>query len=168
MLTGEIGKCDFLSPALIYENGVYKMWSVDQNAGHALDYRESKDGKNWKKIRSIKINYSSKKLKNWHVDVIHTAKGYEALISAYDPKSKEKYRHMDLYYVFSADNIHYSDAQKIFAHSDAPNAFDNMGLYRSSLLYANGRYYMFYSALNKEIGPAGIGLVSGKDIYSMS
>ena len=61
MLTGEIGKCDFLSPALIYENGVYKMWSVDQNAGHALDYRESKDGKNWKKIRSIKINYSSKK-----------------------------------------------------------------------------------------------------------
>lgn len=75
---------------------------------------------------------------------------------------------MDLYYVFSADNIHYSDAQKIFAHSDAPNAFDNMGLYRSSLLYANGRYYMFYSALNKEIGPAGIGLVSGKDIYSMS
>ena len=92
--------------------------------------------------------------------MIHTAKGYEALISAYDPKSKEKYRHMDLYYVFSADNIHYSDAQKIFAHSDAPNAFDNMGLYRSSLLYANGKYYMFYSALTRPMPAGPISLLS--------
>lgn len=168
MLTGEMGKCDFLSPALLYENGVYRMWSIDQNAGYSLDYRESKDGKNWKTVRSIKINYKDKKLRNWHIDLIHTAKGYEALISAFNPKSKEKYRHMDLYYVFSADNISYTTAEKIFSHSESGKAFDNMGLYRSSLLYANGKYYMFYSALNKDIGPAGIGLVSGKDIYTMS
>lgn len=42
MLSGELYKYDFLSPAIIYENGTYKMWAINQNTGHSLDYRESK------------------------------------------------------------------------------------------------------------------------------
>ena len=45
MLSGELYKYDFLSPAIIYENGTYKMWAINQNTGHSLDYRESKNGK---------------------------------------------------------------------------------------------------------------------------
>lgn len=149
MLSGELYKYDFLSPAIIYENGTYKMWAINQNTGHSLDYRESKNGKDWGKLRQIKITYKDKELANWHLDVIHTAKGYEALISAYYPKENDR-THMDLYYSYSQDNINYTTAEKIFSPSSSSNAFDNRGLYRSSFLYANGRYYMFYSALNKK------------------
>ena len=167
MLTGEIGKYDFLSPSIIYEDGVYKMWAINQNTDYSLDYRESSDGKHWGSLRHIKITYSDKKLANWHLDVIHTAKGYEALISAYYPEENDR-SHMNLYYTCSQDNINYPTAEKLFSPSSSSKAFDNRGLYRSSLLYANGKYYMFYSALNKKTGPSGIGLISGGDVYSMS
>lgn len=168
MLAGELYKYDFLSPAIIYENGKYRMWSVNQNTNHSLDYRESTNGKSWSEIRSIDIKYDNKSLANWHIGLIHTEKGYEALISAYDPKSKEKYRNMDLYYVYSADNITYTPARKILSPSDSPSSFDNMGIYRSCLLWADGEYHMFYSALKKGTGPSGIGLISGKDVFTMS
>lgn len=71
------------------------------------------------------------------------------MISAYYPKENDR-THMDLYYSYSQDNINYTTAEKIFSPSSSSNAFDNRGLYRSSFLYANGRYYMFYSALNKK------------------
>ncbi len=166
MLTGELYKYDFLSPAIIYEDGIYKMWAINQNTGHSLDYRESRDGKNWGDIRHIEIKYDDKDLANWHLDVLHTAKGYEALISAYYPEENDR-THMDLYYTCSQDNKNYTTAEKLFSPSDSSKAFDNRGLYRSAFLYANGRYYMFYSALNKKSGPSGIGLICGRDIYSM-
>lgn len=167
MLVGELYKYDFLSPAIIYENGTYKMWAINQNTDHSLDYRESTNGKDWGKLRHIQITYDDKELANWHLDVIHTAKGYEALISAYYPKENDR-THMDLYYTCSQDNEHYTKAEKIYSPSSSSSAFDNRGLYRSSFLYANGRYYMFYSALNKKKGPTGVGLICGRDIYSMS
>lgn len=167
MLVGELYKYDFLSPAIIYENGTYKMWAINQNTDHSLDYRESTNGKDWGKLRHIKITYDDKGLANWHLDVIHTAKGYEALISAYYPKENDR-THMDLYYACSQDNEHYTKAEKIYSPSSSSSAFDNRGLYRSSFLYANGKYYMFYSALNKKKGPTGVGLICGKDIYTMS
>lgn len=167
MLSGQLYKYDFLSPAIIYENGKYKMWAINQNTGHSLDYRESTNGKDWGKLRQIKITYEDKGLANWHLDVIHTTKGYEALISAYYPKENDR-THMDLYYSYSQDNINYTPTEKIYSPSTSSNAFDNRGLYRSSFLYANGRYYMFYSALNKKKGPTGVGLVCGKDVYTMS
>lgn len=167
MLVGELYKYDFLSPAIIYENGTYKMWAINQNTGHSLDYRESTNGKDWGKIRHITITYDDKELANWHLDVIHTAKGYEALISAYYPKENDR-THMDLYYTCSQDNENYTKAEKIYSPSKSSSAFDNRGLYRSSFLYANGRYYMFYSALNKKKGPTGVGLICGNDIYTMS
>lgn len=166
MLTGELYKYDFLSPAIIYENGIYRMWAINQNTGHSLDYRESADGRNWGEIRQIRIEYKDKELANWHIDLIHTPKGYEALISAYYPKENDR-THMSLYYAYSADNISYTKAEKIFSPSDSDSAFDNRGLYRSSLFYANGKYYMIYSALNKKTGPSGMGIICGKNVFTM-
>jgi len=83
-----------------------------------------------------------------------------------DTKENDR-THMDLYYSYSQDNINYTTAEKIFSPSSSSNAFDNRGLYRSSFLYANGRYYMFYSALNKKTGPSGVGLICGRDVYTM-
>ena len=167
MLYGELHVYDFLSPAIVYENGTYKMWAINQNTDHSLDYRESTDGKHWSEIRQIQITYDDKELANWHLDVIHTTKGYEAVISSYYPKVNER-THMDLYYTYSTDNVHYTKAEKVFTPSRGTSNWDNRGLYRCSLLYADGKYYLFYSGLNEKTGPSGLGLISGKDVYTMS
>lgn len=167
MLVGEMWKYDFLSPAIIYENGTYKMWAINQNTGHSIDYRESKDGKNWGEIRKIKVEYDDKKLAHWHLDVIHTAKGYEMDISAYYPEKNDR-THMDLYYSYSADNTHYTKAEMLFSPSRGTSGWDNQGLYRSSLLYADGKYYLFYSGLSTKKGPSGMGMISGSNPFTMS
>ena len=167
MLYGELHVYDFLSPAIVYENGMYRMWAINQNTDHSLDYRESKDGKNLSELRQIQITYDDKELANWHLDLIHTTKGYEAVISAYYPSVNER-THMDLYYTYSTDNVHYTKAEKLFSPSKGTNSWDNRGLYRCSLLYADGKYYLFYSGLNEKTGPSGLGAISGKDIHTMS
>lgn len=167
MLIGEMYKYDFLSPAIIYENGTYKMWSVNQNTDHSIDYRESKDGKNWSEIRKINVEYDDKKLAHWHLDVIHTPKGYEMDISAYYPEENDRV-HMNLYYTFSKDNVNYTKAQLLFTPSRGTKNWDNQGLYRSCLLYADKKYYLFYSGINTKKGPMGIGMVSGPNPFHMS
>ena len=47
-------KKDYISPALIYDNGVYKMWFVDKD--RSFKYIESKDGKKWSDEKTIKLN----------------------------------------------------------------------------------------------------------------
>ena len=166
MLSGELHVYDFLSPALIYEDGLYKMWAINQNTGHSIDYRESKDGKNWSEIRHITVKYDDRDLAHWHLDVIRTAKGYEMSISAYYPKENDRTK-MSLYYSYSPDNKDYTKACLLFSPQRGTGAWDNKGLYRSSLLFAGGKYYLFYSGLDTRIGPSGLGLIGGDTPFSM-
>ncbi len=166
MLTGEMYVYDFLSPAIIYEDGLYKMWAINQNTGYSIDYRESADGKSWSEIRKIKVEYDDRDLAHWHLDVIRTAKGYEMSISAHYPKENDRV-HMSLYYSYSPDNVNYTKATLLFAPLKGTGAWDNMGLYRSSLLFADGKYYLFYSGLNTKTGPSGLGLIGGNTPFSM-
>lgn len=166
MIVADMSTYDFLSPAIIYENGIYKMWAINENTRYSLDYRESADGKNWSEIRHIDVKYDDNELYHWHLDVIHTAKGYEMAISAYYPKTRDR-QHMDLYYTYSPDNITYTKAELLFSPSRNTSKWDNQGLYRSSLLYADGKYYLFYSGLDTKRGPSGLGLVSGTNPFNM-
>ena len=71
-----------LSPAIIYENGQYKMWTVNCKSKFPVLYRESKDGFHWTTPSTIQLKYPSDRLRSWHLDVIHTEKGYEMLVVA--------------------------------------------------------------------------------------
>ncbi len=166
MLVGEMYVYDFLSPAIIYEDGLYKMWAINQNTGYSIDYRESADGKSWSEIRKITVEYDDAELAHWHLDVIRSAKGYEMSISAYYPSTNDRV-HMSLYYSYSPDNVTYTKAKTLFVPPSGTGAWDNMGLYRSSLLYAGGKYYLFYSGLNDSIGPSGMGVVGGNTPFTM-
>ena len=44
------------------------------------------------------------------------------------------------------------------------NNWDNLGIYRSSLVYENGKYYIFYSANSKK-HTQGIGLKVKEKLY---
>ena len=151
---------DYLSPAIIYEDGIYKMWSVDTD--RKVKYMESVDGYKYSNERTINLKYQLSTLKNWHLDVIHTDKGYEMIVVAYT--SWEDRLSMNLYYFKSKDNINYGEGITILRPSI--NSWDNKGIYRSSLMYEDGIYYVFYSAMSRKM-ERGVGIAYGKEINNL-
>lgn len=167
MLVFDMYKEDALSPALLYENGIYKMWAINQKAGYAVEYRESKNGKNWTEKRRIDIEYENPTYSSWHLDVIHTPKGYEMSLSANLTGTNNR-TVMPLFYSYSPDNTEWSKARLLLNPSPEKNGWDDKGIYRSSLMYAEDKYYLFYSGINKKTGPSGIGVISGSNVFHMS
>lgn len=162
VLKESFSKDGLLSPAVVWEDGVYKMWTIDYHKNFPVCYRQSRDGVNWENPRQIVIPYTNKALKNWHLDVIHTSKGYEMLVVAFD-KSREK---MSCYYTGSKDNQQYTTAIAVLEPSTNEKAWDNKGLYRTSFFVENGKYNVFYSGIGKN-GGRGIGLSRGSAITSL-
>lgn len=153
-------KFDYLSPSIIRENGKYRIWFVN-TVENRIYYMEKNDVMKTTP-RFINITFHNN-LRSWHLDVIYNNKRniYELLVVAY---SSVKYIHyMPLFYSFSKDNKKWSFPVIILEKSKNPKNFDAQGLGRSSLLYLNNTYYLFYSGHAKG-RRVGIGLVYGKNI----
>lgn len=153
---------DYVSPAIIYEDGKYKMWYVDKKK---VNYRETTDGINWSDIKTVNLIYEKSNLFTWHIDVVKTPKGYEMIMVAYTDANKRKT--MNLYYSYSNNEItNWSKSIKILEPTTKTNNWDNSGLYRSSFIYENGKYIVFYSgiSINNEHG---IGIVYGENIEKL-
>lgn len=151
---------DYVSPAIIYEDHMYKVWYVNKN--NTVTYEESKDGYNYTNSRVIPLKYKPSTQKTWHLDVIHTEEGYEMITVAFETWNDRM--HMNIYYFFSKDNENWTTGQAILKPSSI--SWDNGGMYRSSLLKIDGTYYLYYSALSQE-NIRGIGLSYGNDIFNL-
>lgn len=153
-------KEDMVSPAIIYENGVYKVWYVN---GYKVRYREY-DG-SWSDERITDLSYIDGAV-SWHIDVIKNSKTglYEILTCATTDKADRL--HMNLYYASSADGFDWGTAVTVKTPSSDPYAWDGGGLYRSTFMYSDGLYYMLYSGRN-DSGDIGIGLLFGSDMYNL-
>lgn len=150
---------DYVSPAIIYEDKVYRMWSV--GGGYRVQYTESLDGCLWKPVQYLDIQYENRNLKTWHLSVIGTSdETYKMIISAFDNSIEKGARtEMSLYYSSSLDNKKWDMARKILSPESSSSAWDNKGLYRSCLLYnMDGTYSLFYSGINED-GTRGVGLI---------
>lgn len=168
VLSTNTGQDGLLSPAIVYEDGKYKMWTVNYTSDYPILYRESEDGFIWTSPRIIKIPYENKNLRNWHLDVIHTDNGYEMLISAFF--HGDNHLQMNLYYSHSNNNIDYSTPTTVLKPSSFPKAWDNRGIYRSCFFKENNNYYVFYSGIGypKGInGSRGVGLTVGPSISDL-
>lgn len=157
-----------LSPAIIYEDGKYKMWTVNVKQKYPVLYRESKDGFHWSRPSKIQLKYPSNKLRSWHLDVIHTHKGYEMLVVAF--YKGHKHREMNLYYTSSKNEHDFKKCITILKPSKKKKAWDNRGIYRSSFFVENGNYYIYYSGIGYPKGPKssqGIGLTSGPSLKNI-
>lgn len=131
---------NFLSPTLIYEDGMYKIWVC--HSDQTAYYYTSQDGTNWELV-------SKTNLKAWHLDVIHTELGYEAI--CYDNTGDGKLTHS-----VSEDGITFSEAIPIIRSSES--GWDSGKVYRSSVIKENGIYYLYYTS-----GTNGIGLSVTKE-----
>lgn len=138
-------KQDYLSPAIIFEDNKYKMWFVGN--GYKILYTESDSGTSWEPLREIYIPFESK-MNPWHLDVIHTDKGYEMVLVAFS--NGQDRNTMSLFYTLSSDNISYSTAKEILSPSKQEFTWDNRGIYRACIMKKDDVYFIFYSAVNKK------------------
>ena len=151
-------KKDYLSPTIIYVNHIYRYWYVDKD--RKVKYMEYDTiNKEWSKSVIIDIKYANPNLESWHLDLIKTDKGYEIVIVAFDGWKKRS--KMSLYYTYSEDNINYTEAIPILS---SPN---NGGIYRSSILFLNNTYYIFYSEITNTY-KRGVGIMYGTDIEKLN
>lgn len=150
---------DCVCPAVLYEDGKYKCWFV--NDGYKMWYMESITGKSWGDATEVAINYETNTMRNWHHDIIHTANGYEMVIASFENGTNRN--EMSLYYSKSMDGLTGWDVcKKILNPTKSRLGWDNRGIYRSSILYDDGVYYVFYSGINTN-GNRGIGISYGTD-----
>ena len=155
------GNIDYVSPAILYENGIYKMWYVDQDL--TIKYTTSTDGLNWDEPTLIDFKYEND-VKTWHLDVINSDLGYEMIVVAFD--KWEHHNDMDLYYSKSSDGIKWDKATVILKPTRGTGFWDNRGIYRSSFVKINGTYLVYYGGTNESLHH-GLGLVYGKDIHNL-
>ena len=160
ILTEDFSKDDFMSPAFIYDNGTYKMWAVGKKLN--VRYLESKDGVHYTNEKTIELKYPISGLNTWHLDVIKTDKGYEMITVAH--KYHKDRNSMNLYYFKSKDNNEYERGIIILRPSLI--SWDNRGIYRSTFMYEDGTYYVFYAALDTNF-VRGVGLSYGENIENL-
>lgn len=151
-----------LSPVVLYENNKYKMWLVNQD--YKIIYLESNDCSTWNIQGRININFENvKNYTPWHMDIVHTKKGYEMIVV---PIYAGRFEKMNLYYTKSKNEVEFELAREIMKPSSDEKAWDNALLYRASFIIYEGEYYLFYSAENKS-NEWHIGLSQGKDIFNI-
>ena len=164
LISNDRQKHDYVSPAIIYEDNIYKMWYIDKN--NTLKYEESKNGIEWTEPLIIDFKYEDTKQKTWHIDVIHTEKGYELISVAYEKWAT--HNEMKLYYSYSEDEIkNWRPAVEILSPTEGTSYWDNRGIYRSSIIYEDGMYVLYYSGTNRNLHH-GIGIMYGKNIEELN
>lgn len=152
---------DYVSPALILNNGIYKVWYVNKQKVFYLEKEEERITE----PRVVELKYNNN-YQTWHLDVIYNDNKnlYEMVTCAYTNVNHRDT--MPLFYTNSKNNIEWSTPIKIMEASANKNSWDSQGLYRSSLLYMDRKYYLFYSGHDSNRNN-GIGLMYGKNISAL-
>ena len=93
---------DYVSPAILYDNGTYKMWYVGPQ--NKVYYTESSDGLEWTNEQVLDVKYEDN-TNTWHIDVIKSDIGYEMIAVSYD--EWKNHNDMNLYYTSSKDGLNW-------------------------------------------------------------
>lgn len=165
MLETVRSKDDYLSPALLYEDGIYKMWSIGD--GYKIKYKEWDSKNGWTSTVYGKLKYTADTLRSWHISVRHTQKGYEMILVSFNNAAQTYPRGcMSLYYACSEDGLDFKTATQFFGPIDRDDVWFNQGMYRASFDIVDDQYYIYFSAIRKT-EQRGTGLLIGEDIFNL-
>lgn len=152
---------DMLSPAVIFEDGKYKIWSCHKGK---VKYCESTDsaGRSWTPNTELAIDWGT--LSAWHLDVIKTELGYEMIICAYEPGGNNN--SSDLYYLIQNGNS-FTKPKPIIRRSKNKTSIDYTSIYRSCILKEGSEYYIFYSSIAAD-GKRHMAISYGRNILGLN
>ena len=146
ILSAPLSQNDMLSPSVIFEDGKYKVWSILSSTAtiKRVRYTETTDGITWTTPVFLSINWGD--AIPWHLDVIRTDLGYEMIVTAF--KEGGNNNSADLYYLIQNLDGTFTTPKIIIARSKNITSIDYRGIYRSSILKIDGKYNVFYSAID--------------------
>lgn len=149
---------EIVSPAIIFEDGTYKMWytRASVTGAHIQEYAESTTGKTWES-RVLDIKFDFKDYYFWHGDVYKHDDGKIDMVigckSATEPWS--------VFYTYSYDNINFVEPMLLIKPTVSTNNWDKDDLYKPSLTKVGDELYLYYST------PYNIGLTKGKSLMEL-
>lgn len=133
-----------VSPAIIYRDSTYQMWYVDRQGDKTqarVAFSTSADGKNWSDKRTCMLRgEGGVNIIPWHIDVTILDNTYWLVI--YDTLNPN----LSLWH--SSDGIVFDYVKTLLRPSHIPGSFYSDWLYRSCLIKAEGKYYLYFSAFN--------------------
>ncbi len=144
------------SPAILWEDGRYKMWyvdSLDPKGDKHVCYTESPDGFHWSERSVCRLNGGS--VVPWHLD-LNKIDG-EYILTVYD--------FQDLILFRSTDGHSFELIRKVLSPSGVYGCFYSDGLYRSSLIKDSEGYKLYFSAFDDK--KTRIGLMEGECLDKM-
>ena len=133
-----------LSPAIIFEDGKYKMWFCRSSQ---VVYMETSDGTldNWSAPVTLAISWGT--LRAWHMDIINNGiDGYDMIVCAFGVGGGNNTA--DLYHVKQLYDNTVTQPVLIEKRSKNPNAINNRAIYRSSIVLVDGQYYIYASCID--------------------
>lgn len=156
---------DLLSPAILFEDGMYKIWYISGGGDKQIYYQQTNDSNttSWTDREIINIDWGI--LTPWHMDVISTDLGYEFITTCWEPGGNNNTA--DLYYHVTYNDGSNSKPIKILAKSEDITSIDHSAIYRSSILKENGKYFIFYSSIAKDTSRH-MSLSYGESIYGLT
>ncbi|MBQ3244968.1 MAG: hypothetical protein IJB01_10215 [Bacteroidaceae bacterium] len=143
-----------VSPAILYQDGKYRMWYVNSESRvtRGLSYSESNDGKVWKEYKKCTLNGIDNM--PWHIDV-NRFNGKYYLIS-YDLNNIS---------IFESENgIDFYFVKKLLSPS-VTGSFYNYRLYRACII-KDSKYKVYFSAHDSL--KTYIGLMEGENIHNLN
>lgn len=153
-----------MSPALLYEEGKYKMWSVTSDP-YRVEYREALDGKNWTKPTIIKIPLP-KNIEPWHVEVKKIDNGYEMLLNVFNTKNKDPHKKF-IMSSSSQDGTNWEEFKNSILPSGKVDKWNGKMIYRSSFIKIDKLYIVYYSAMASDYS-WGVGIAMGDRLDNLT
>lgn len=139
------GNSSILSQSLIFEDNMYKMWSINLLTKKVI-YGESIDGRTWVNKRNIDIGYTDPN-KQWHLDVMKSDDTYYMVVYCHDE---------NIIMSTSKDNITWTKAKVILSSNTTAGTWDSTGLYRSSIVKVEDEFYLYYTGKNNGVCRIGL------------
>lgn len=149
------------SPFVLYESGIYRMWyasmdswSENKEGGHThfynLKYAESKDGINWKRDRTVVINYENDQEYAFGRPYVLKENNIYKMWYAYRGRSYK------MGYAESEDGLKWTRKDQIVGISNSESGWDSEMIEYPYILKHNEDLYMFYNG--NGYGESGIGV----------
>ena len=140
-----------LSPAIIYENGLFTMFWVGANipdvGARVLRYKTSNNMlSGWSATTNCTATFPTGR-DLWHMSMRKINEEYHGFFHCGDPGSSTS--NVELYFAVSTDNLNYTVKQTPILRSGIPNNFDFSNAYRGSAVYMpeKNKYAYWYSAV---------------------
>lgn len=143
-----------VSPSIIRENGLYKMWYVSSyDSPYCISFSSSHNLKDWTKKKDCIL--SGRKAEPWHIDCIMDSGKYLLLIFEFTN---------ELTLWESVDGLNFTFKKVILKKSNTLGEFYSMGLYRACITKAEN-IKIYFSAIGCNY--CKLGLMEGSDYTNL-